>query len=493
MRRLVVLNVVGLVVSVALAAVVVYTAAQARDALTHTATLARVSAAADDVRLRQLEMGNAMRGALLDPSRKEEFTAKAQADEQFKATVAMLLELEGAEDYREAFAKIEALDKSRLDPAEEQVLELIETDPVAAAQAYYTLYSPIRSESVGLVEDVQEQARAAALADADQAAAWLAALQGYVQWGAGLALLAIAGCVLWSFRTSEGLSRRISRSTADLRETMDHVSASAAQLAGEAGVLSNGATSQAAAVEETSASMEEVAAMARQNAERADRALQLAGTVDESMAESRRLLDGSVDAMRELTAGAEQMSRIIKTIDEIAFQTNLLALNAAVEAARAGEAGMGFAVVADEVRNLAQRAAQAAKDTAALIERSVESTHTGSRQVGEVARAVTGIAEHVRTMRALVTDVHGASREQTTGIQQVAQALSQIDSITQRAAGTAQEAAAASEELNGYAESARRSAGELEALVGAGARRQPGPTAARPAAGAEVGSYAQAA
>ena len=173
----------------------------------------------------------------------------------------------------------------------------------------------------------------------------------------------------------------------------------------------------------------------------------------------------SMDALKESSA---KVAKIIKTIDEIAFQTNILALNAAVEAARAGEAGMGFAVVADEVRNLAQRSAQAAKDTSGLIEESIARSQEGNGKVELLATAIRTIAVSVTKVKGIVEEVRESSRQQTLGIEQVTQAVAQMEKVTQTTAATAEESAAASEELNSRAEASMVVVRRLEQLVGTG-------------------------
>jgi methyl-accepting chemotaxis protein/methyl-accepting chemotaxis protein-1 (serine sensor receptor) len=170
--------------------------------------------------------------------------------------------------------------------------------------------------------------------------------------------------------------------------------------------------------------------------------------------------------MQELQGSSEKISKIIKVIDEIAFQTNILALNAAVEAARAGEAGMGFAVVADEVRNLAQRSAQAAKDTASLIEDSIARSRDGKAKVDHVAAAIRGIAQDSGKIQILVDEVNMASQEQSRGIEQVTKAVTQMEQVTQRSAAGAEESASASTELTAQAESLRAIVSRLTELVG---------------------------
>jgi methyl-accepting chemotaxis protein/methyl-accepting chemotaxis protein-1 (serine sensor receptor) len=185
-------------------------------------------------------------------------------------------------------------------------------------------------------------------------------------------------------------------------------------------------------------------------------------------ADANRSLDELVTAMGGIAASSDKISRIIKTIDEIAFQTNILALNAAVEAARAGEAGMGFAVVADEVRNLAQRCAQAARETAALIEESIASAGDGKAKVDRMADVIRGITEESARVATLVDQVSQDSQEQVRGIDQIGKAISQIEQVTQRAAASAEECASAAEELDAQSESLQESVARITAMVGGG-------------------------
>jgi methyl-accepting chemotaxis protein/methyl-accepting chemotaxis protein-1 (serine sensor receptor) len=170
--------------------------------------------------------------------------------------------------------------------------------------------------------------------------------------------------------------------------------------------------------------------------------------------------------MGEISTQSGKISKIIKTIDEIAFQTNILALNAAVEAARAGEAGMGFAVVADEVRNLAQRCAQAARDTAALIEESIGKSSDGKVKVDRVAAAIREITGEFGKVKTLVDEVNHGSQEQTRGIEQVARAVTQMEQLTQTTAASAEESAAAAEELTAQSQTLKSVVERLAAMVG---------------------------
>ncbi len=293
-----------------------------------------------------------------------------------------------------------------------------------------------------------------------------------------VAILAGVGVVLVVRKTNTTLRQMAS----ELRQGAEQVVAASSQVSVSSQALSQGATEQAASLEETSASMEEMASMTRQNAENSGEASKLMADVDRQVTASNALLGEMVTAMGAIKESSAKVSKIIKTIDEIAFQTNILALNAAVEAARAGEAGMGFAVVADEVRNLAQRSAQAAKDTAALIEESSANADQGHQKVEQVSAAIGQFTESVTRVKAIADEVSQASRQQAQGIDQVTRAISEMEKVTQTTAATAEESAAASEELNAQAETSMQVVGRLEDLVGRVAAAGAARPAMRPAA-----------
>jgi methyl-accepting chemotaxis protein len=293
-------------------------------------------------------------------------------------------------------------------------------------------------------------------------------------WAVSLSLLAWLAAQLFVFLISRSINRPLTMASSDLGRHASEISSAAQQVAASAQSLSEGSTQQAAALEQTSASMEEMASMTQSNADHSQQAAKLMVDVDRRVSESNQALADMIASMASIQQTSQQVARIIKTIDEIAFQTNLLALNAAVEAARAGAAGMGFAVVADEVRNLAQRSAQAARDTASLIEASIESARRGTTKVDLVAGAISGITESVSKAKNLVDQVSVASREQAVGIAQVSQAVVQMERLTQRTAATAEECAAASEELTAQATASAFSAVSLSELV-TGSRREGDP------------------
>ena len=258
-----------------------------------------------------------------------------------------------------------------------------------------------------------------------------------------------------------------------LRSATDSLTVGSEQIVGAADQVSRssqslaaGASEQAASLEETSASVEELASMTKRNVESAEQAKTIAQAARQAADRSATSVNNLTVAMTELKASSLEVAKIVKTIDEIAFQTNILALNAAVEAARAGEAGMGFAVVADEVRTLAQRSAQAAKETAVKIEAALSRSDQGGRISEEVSANLSGIIEQVRTLDGLVSEIATASNEQARGIEQVNAAISQIDQVTQSNAAAAEESASASEELNAQAAELNVLVGSLMSLVG---------------------------
>ncbi|MCC6585854.1 MAG: MCP four helix bundle domain-containing protein [Bryobacterales bacterium] len=253
-----------------------------------------------------------------------------------------------------------------------------------------------------------------------------------------------------------------------LDEGAEQVASAASQVSSSSQSLAEGSSEQAASLEETSASSEEINSMARKNSENSRVAADLMSQSQQKFVQANQSLDQSVIAMGEINTQSDKISKIIKVIDEIAFQTNILALNAAVEAARAGEAGMGFAVVADEVRNLAQRCAQAAKDTAELIEESIAKSNDGKIKVDQVATVIRTITEETARVKTLVDEVNLGSQEQARGIEQIAHAITQMEQVTQKTAASAEESASASEELTAQSETLKDIVDRLTAMVGGG-------------------------
>jgi methyl-accepting chemotaxis protein len=301
-----------------------------------------------------------------------------------------------------------------------------------------------------------EEAQSLALSTLSQLLWWTAGASGL------LAIMSLVVSVLLSRSITRPIQAAIERQSLATKR----VQATAREIADSSQRLARGASEHAASLQETSSSLEEMSAMTRQNA-------QNAGQVNRLTLEARAAADtgaGDMQAMRQamdaIKVSSADIAKIIRTIDEIAFQTNILALNASVEAARAGEAGVGFAVVADEVRNLAQRSAQAAKDTGARIETALGKIGQGVQLSAKVARNLQQIVEAVRKVAELAAQVASASKEQSQGIEQVNGAVFHMDEVTQADAATAAEGANAAEDLNAQAETLRATVADLANLVG---------------------------
>ena len=284
-------------------------------------------------------------------------------------------------------------------------------------------------------------------------------------------LVCIIPSLLWVIQRN--MVRPLSRVVYRLHAEADNLSLSAKTLNSRSTLLAEGASQQAASLEETGASLEEMSSVTRRNAESAQQAKELAN-------QARHAADiGAADmrtmsaAMSEIKSASQEVAKIIKTIDEIAFQTNILALNAAVEAARAGEAGLGFAVVADEVRNLAQRSAHAARETSEKIAGAIAKTSQGVHISAKVAAGLQEIVGKVRQVDELVVKVAEASHEQSQGIEQLNSAVSQMDSVTQSNAANAEQIASAAEDLSAQSDSLKEAIAQLMAVVGSATTQVP--------------------
>lgn len=277
-----------------------------------------------------------------------------------------------------------------------------------------------------------------------------------VTWVSLFSVLAIILALGYGIFLSTSITRKI-------KGIIDNLVQGSEQTAKASQSLAEGANEEAASLEETSASLEEMSGMTRQTAERSKMAKDLAAAAKSSADAGAQDMKEMISAMGEIKNSSTDISKIIRTIDEIAFQTNILALNAAVEAARAGEAGMGFAVVADEVRNLAHRSAEAAKETANKIEDSVKKSTRGAELSDKVAQSLTAIDGQIQKVDEIVTEIAAASQEQSQGIGQVTVAVGQMDKTTQANAASAEELSAQAMELSSVTT-------ELEKFVGGGGR-----------------------
>lgn len=273
---------------------------------------------------------------------------------------------------------------------------------------------------------------------------------------------------------ARAIIKPITRAIKGIVETSEQVASASGQVSSASQQLAEGASEQAASIEETSSALEEMTSMTKQNAENASQANELTLESGRIVEEANETMGRLTVSMSEISTASEETQKIIKTIDEIAFQTNLLALNAAVEAARAGEAGAGFAVVADEVRNLAMRAAEAAKNTALMIESTVAKVKEGSSLVEKTNQDFHKVAGCVNKSGALVGEIAAASREQAQGIGQINSAIAEMDKVVQQNSANAEESASASQQMNAQAKNLEEYLQGLVALVGGDAGKDTG-------------------
>ena len=264
--------------------------------------------------------------------------------------------------------------------------------------------------------------------------------------------------LLVSFR---GIAEKLNDTMLQISQSSAQVAAGSEQVSSGAQALSQGATEQASSVQELAATINEISREVKQNADNAQQANAMAGTVSTEMNTSNEKMKQMMQAMSDISSSSSEIGKIIKTIEDIAFQTNILALNAAVEAARAGEAGKGFAVVADEVRNLASKSAEASKNTSDLIENSLRAVENGTQIADETAQALVQAVGDVNEMANVIGKISEASKNQATAISQITMGIDQISSVVQTNSATAQESAAASEELSGQSQLMKRLVGKF--------------------------------
>ena len=264
---------------------------------------------------------------------------------------------------------------------------------------------------------------------------------------------------------SKMITGPITQAVEELEEGAHQVAAASEQLSAASEQLAQGSTEQAAAIQETSASIEESDSMVKQNADNTQEAAALAQKAKDYAEKSNREMDKMVVSIEELKKSSDEIAKIIKVIDEIAFQTNILALNAAVEAARARYAGKGFAVVAEEVRNLAQKSAQATRDTSKIIEGNIALSRESSEATFQVNEDIKQITTQAQKVSELLNEIAVASKEQSQGIEQISAAIQQMEQVVQENASTAEESASASRELSSQAANVKDIVGTLYVLV----------------------------
>ena len=419
----------------------------------------------DTAQMGGLESGGVLAAMLGEKARSDQsLEAFQQRAESLASALAELLKMA---DNRDAATLIRTLgqEAQQASQAHTELRRAMGNQQMDAALAIFSqkvqpLLEQIGKEGASLVEHQNQELTAASAAAAEKASRSRLIM-------ITLALVALfTGAVLyWYVHLGSAALQRFS---ARMAESAEQVAGAASQVSGASRSLAEGASAQAASLEETSASTEEIASITRANADRAREVAGLMSQSEEGAAQVNATLDRMIEKMKEIDASSTKIAHIIKVIDEIAFQTNILALNAAVEAARAGEAGLGFAVVADEVRNLAQRCAQAAKDTASLIEESIETSRDGNARLDNMAGAVRAVTENSTRVKSLVDEVNRGNQEQARGMQLIAHTIVAMERVTQKNAASAQESASAGTELDRHAASLHDLVVEMRELLGAG-------------------------
>lgn len=380
-----------------------------------------------------------------------------------------------AQDVRENLGKIDSLAKNLRDRFQRQENKDQVTKILTAASQYRTAFDGFvnmthqqqtkEKEMVAAARGAQESCNESRKIQKEKMAATIASSNGLMIGGAVLAI--VIGTLLGVFIT-RGITKPIRRIINGLTYGAQQTAAASEEVSSASQSLAQGASEQAAAIEETSSSVEEMTSMVKQNADNATAATELARNANSSATKGADSMGRMTQAIDDIKNSSDETAKILKTIDEIAFQTNLLALNAAVEAARAGEAGKGFAVVAEEVRNLAQRSAEAARNTATMLETSSRNADNGVQICREVNEVLSEIADGSSKVNGLVEEISGACQEQAQGIDQINQSVAQMDQVTQSNAANAEESASASEELSAQAEELNQMVHDLRNLIEGG-------------------------
>ncbi|HVJ07079.1 MAG TPA: methyl-accepting chemotaxis protein [Acidisarcina sp.] len=421
------------------------------------------------------EQGMYLRAILQDKSALEKYNADfRQGSDKFHALVSEYAPLASTPEGKRIIAEMQNSQAVILQNHED-LYRMCAGDDFSNASEQMTSKAIPEAQRVVVNADALVVAASALLAASGRSAESIVAQIRWISAFLMILVLGVGAVVVFVVRQ---INQALSRSLVELAEGAEQIASAASQVSSSSQSLAQGSSEQAASLEETSSSSEEINSMARKNSDNAGVMSQLVTDSEREFAQANQHLTDMVTAMDAINDSSAKISKIIKVIDEIAFQTNILALNAAVEAARAGEAGMGFAVVADEVRNLAQRSAQAAKDTAGLIEESIDKSGSGKTKMGNVATAIQRITEQFSKFKILVDEVSHGSREQTDGIEQIGRALSQMEQVTQSTAANAEENAAAAEQLNAQSETLQGIVDRLNRMVGAdisstGTRRMP--------------------
>lgn len=367
--------------------------------------------------------------------------------------------------FEEANGRLHAIkdQHQRYEQLAQEVLALLKQEEILKAEEVISEIDLLEQElNAGLASFLKVIVAAANDATMEAETAKQVAINGMMV----ISVLSLVLGLALAFFITRSIVKPINRVVGTLTRSSGNVNAAAHQVTEVSQAVAEGASQQAAVIEESSASLEELTSTTRQNADHASEADKHMKDASQVVQEANHSMEELTRSMKEISKASQETSHIIKTIDEIAFQTNLLALNAAVEAARAGEAGAGFAVVADEVRNLAMRAADAARNTAELIESTVKRISDGTHLVDRTNAEFNNVSESTSKVVVLVSEIAAASQEQAQGLDQVSQAVAEMDHVIQQNAAKAEASSAVAAQLDAEAEGLKSVVNELARLAG---------------------------